>query len=153
MKLTKIETSPPIRIDTTVGTRVFAGSQMIYGNTGVRKVEDLATGFDFSTAAHHTMTIRRLGDEITLEGTGVRSVLERFLTGTLPLGFRPKTGEYRGNRGFAQVGSSQIPLGNSNILVRISSVGNLIEVGALVEFSVKWITGDAWPTTLPGTPA
>src|SRR5699024_9231326 len=82
-----------LRIDTTVGTRVFAGSQMIYGDTGFRKVENLATGFDFSTAAHHTMTIRRLGDEITLEGIGVRSVLERFLTGTLPSGFRPKTGD------------------------------------------------------------
>ena len=152
MKLTKIETSPPVRIDTTVGTRVFAGSQMIYGDTGFRKVENLATGFDFSTAAHHTMTIRRLGDEITLEGIGVRSVLERFLTGTLPPGFRPKTGEYRGNRGFAQVGSSQIPLGNATTMLRISNAGNLIEVGALVEFSVKWTTADAWPSSRPGTP-
>src|SRR5699024_5436732 len=33
-----------LRIDTTVGTRVFAGGKMIYGDTGVRKVEDLASG-------------------------------------------------------------------------------------------------------------
>lgn len=153
MKLTKIETPPRTRIDTTVGTRVFAGSQMIYGDTGLRKVENLATGFDFSTAAHHTMTIRRLGDEITLEGVCVRSVLEWFLTGTLPSGFRPKAGEYRGNRGLAQVGSSQFPLGNSITLLRISNSGSLIKVGALVEFSARWTTGDAWPTSLPGTPA
>lgn len=152
MKLTFLSAEPQLRIDTSVGVRVFAGDQMIFGDTGVRKVEDLATGFDFSTAAHHMMTIRRLGDEITLEGIGVRSVLERFLTGTLPLGFRPKTGEYRGNRGFAQVGSSQVPLGNANTLLCISNAGNLIEVGALVEFSVKWTTADAWPSSRPGTP-
>ena len=141
-----------LRTDTTVGTRVFARDVMVYGNTGVRKVEDLATGFDFSTSANHTMTIRRLGDEITLEGIGVRSVLERFLTGTLPLGFRPKTGEYLTNRGLAQIGKTLIPLGNGNTLLRISNSGDLIGVGSEVQFSARWSTADAWPASLPGTP-
>ena len=141
-----------LRVDTTVGTRAFAGDVMIYGNTGVRKVEDLATGFDFSTATQHTMTIRRLGNEITLEGVGIRSLSERFITATLPLGFRPRPGEYRTNRGLAQIGTTLIPLGNGNTLLRISNSGDLIGVGSEVQFSVRWTTTDAWPASLPGAP-
>ena len=142
-----------LRVDTTVGTRVFAGGKMIYGDTGVRKVEDLASGIDFSKSTAHTLTIRRLGDEITLEGTGLRSSSDNWITGTLPLGFRPKSLEYRGDRGFAQVGSLLIPLGNLSTVLRISSVGTTIETGAFVEIRVRWTTADAWPTSLPGTPA
>src|SRR5699024_8802671 len=101
-----------LRVDDTAGTRVFADGQMIYGDTGLRKVEDLAIGFDFSAAAHHTMTIRRLGDEIILEGTGVRNASGTWLTDAMPLGFRPRALEYRGSRGFARTGSTLLPLGN-----------------------------------------
>ena len=153
MKLTKIETSPPIRIDTTVGTRVFAGNTMVYGDTGGRKIEDLATGFDFSASANHTMTIRRVGNEVTLEGMGTRTEAVAFFTGTLPLGFRPKSGEYRSNRGLALVGTSLVPLGNNNSVLRFSSTGSIVDVGARAEFTARWSTLDSWPTSLPGTPA
>ena len=142
-----------LRVDTTVGTRVFAGNTMAYGDTGGRKIEDLATGFDFSTSANHTMTIRRVGNEVTLEGMGTRTEAVAFFTGTLPLGFRPKSGEYRSNRGLALVGTSLVPLGNNNSVLRISSTGSIIDAGARVEFSVQWPTLDSWPTSLPGTPA
>src|SRR5699024_10018328 len=126
--------------------------QMIYGNTGVRKVEDLASGMDFSDSALRTMTIRRVGDEVTLEGSGTRSVSDNWVTGTLPLGFRPKPLEYRGDRGFVRVNTTLIPIGNPSTVLRISTVGTPIEAGTWVEFTVKWTTADAWPTSLPGTP-
>ena len=141
-----------LRVDTTVGTRVFAGNTMAYGDTGERKIEDLATGFDFGTSTNHTMTIRRVGNEVTLAGVGVRTEAVSFFTGTLPLGFRPKSGEYRANRGLATVESRLVPLGNNNSLLRISSTGSIIDVGARVEFTVRWSTLDSWPTSLPGTP-
>ena len=141
-----------LRVDTTAGTRVFAGGQMIYGDTGLRKVEDLASGISFNTASH-TMTIRRVGDEVILEGFGVRTVSDTWITGTIPLGFQPRQGEYRGSRGLARVGSTLMPMGNSSTLLRLSIIGTLIEVGATVDFSARWSTADAWPASLPGTPA
>ena len=141
-----------LRVDTTVGTRVFFGDQMIHSDTGLRKVQDLAAGISFNTASH-TMTIRRVGNEVVLEGFGVRTASDTWITGTIPPGFQPREGEYRGSRGLARVGSTIIPMGNSSTLLRLSIIGTLIEIGATVDFSARWSTADAWPTSLPGTPA
>ena len=141
-----------LHVDTTVGTRVFAGGQIIYSDTGLRKVEDLADGISFNTSSH-TMTIRRVGDEVILEGFGVRTASDTWITGTIPPGFQPRQGEYRGSRGFARVGSNLVPVGNSSTLLRLSIIGTLIEVDATVDFSARWSTADAWPASLPGTPA
>ena len=153
MKLTSLTQPPQLRIDTSVGTRVFAGDVMIYGDTGLRQANDLAAGFDFSTAAHHGMTLQRVGNKVTLEGLGVRSTAEIWMTQTLPSGFRPRKGEFRSNRGFAQIGGTVYPIGNSSTLLRMATVSKTLDVGAVVNFKAEWDTSDNWPALLPGAPA
>lgn len=151
-EVTLAQLNQAIRVDTSVGTRVFSGDTMIYGDTGVRRVDSLATSTDFSGSQFHKMTIRRLGDRVTLECNATRSEADRWLTNELPLGFRPKSGEYSSNRGTALVNNSLTPVGNGNTINRISSVGEIISAGSRFEFRAEWATADAWPASLPGTP-
>ena len=152
MKLTPINPSMPVRIDTSAGTRVFAGTTMITGDTGTRDVSDFAEGFDFSTSTHHRMTLRRVGDQVFLEATGVRTIDDVWITKVLPGGFRPRSGEYNALRGFVLSKGVISPVGNSNTLLRLSRSGGDYKTGDAIILNATWFTSDGWPTALPGTP-
>lgn len=152
MKLTPINPSMPVRIDTSAGTRVFAGTTMITGDTGTRDVSDFAEGFDFSTSTHHRMTLRRVGDQVFLEATGVRTIDDVWITKVLPGGFRPRPGEYNALRGFVLNKGVISTVGNSNTLLRLSRSGGDFKTGDAIIVSATWFTSDGWPTALPGTP-
>ena len=141
-----------LRVDTTVGTRVFFGDQMIYGNTGVRSVNDLVTGLDFTQRSHHGAYITREGDTVSLWGTGY-TLGELHLTETLPSGFRPPVNHYMSNAGTAASSSKTFLLGHHNQWTRITFSGGIPGKDILVGIQVKWITLDPWPTSLPGEPA
>ena len=152
MELIPIDPSIPVRIDTSAGTRVFAGTTMITGDTGTRDVSEIAEGFDFSTSTHHRMTLRRVGNQVYMEATGVRTINDVWITKVIPGGFRPRTGEYNALRGFALSNGAISAVGNSNTLLRLTRSGGDFKTGDTVIINVTWFTNDGWPTTLPGTP-
>ena len=150
MKLTKIETPPRTRIDTSVGTRVFAGDQMIYGDTGWRDFKQLTTDVATSRA-----DFRRVGNQVhisiripTLSSTSWTP----FPSGSLPSGFRHR--QYvtdcsitvSTNEGKA-VGVLRTLSGGTGL--RYDSGTSTGELSVYMTY----ISSDPWPTTLPGTPA
>ena len=141
-----------LRVDTTVGTRVFFGDQMIYGNTGVRSVNDLVTGLDFTQRSHHGAYITREGDAVSLWGVGY-TLGELHLTELLPSGFRPPANHYMSNAGTAANSSNTFLLGHHNQWTRITFSGGVPGKDKQVGIQAKWITLDPWPTSLPGEPA
>ena len=159
MKLTKIETSPPIRIDTTVGTRVFAGGTMIHADTGWRDISG-----NIQSEWTGTAKIKRDMDRVSLMvnvrpvdslvGTG-RNIRRRLLQ--LPLGFY-STGHlaYQG-RGEGDQNGMRIPVDMGyaiNMLdIRASSNDIGVWTGSPLMVSYTFRIDSQWPTTLPGTPA
>lgn len=141
-----------VRTDTTVGTRVFVGNTMIHGDTGRRSVPTLSTSLDVSTSNLHGMWIRRVGDLVTLTASGVW-ITGQWITESLPLGFRPLSGEYIASRGIATVDGNVRTFGNSGTLIRLNFGGPFPSPGSIVALNVTWHTADAWPTSLPGLPA
>lgn len=141
-----------LRIDTSVGTRAFAGEQMIYGNTGVRSVNDLVTGLDFTQRPHHGAYITREGNAVSLWGVGY-TLGELHLTELLPSGFRPPANHYMSNAGTAANSSNTFLLGHHNQWTRITFSGGVPGEGMQLGIQAKWITLDPWPTSLPGEPA
>ena len=145
MKLTKIETPQHARIDTTVGTRVFTGDTMIYGDTGWRKVDWLPTGHDIET-----LKVRRQNNTITLVGVITpKSGGDVSSPSAVPDGFRQTAsnglGAYIYSLSGTQVAYFYLNVAGTTYLRNPvnDSVGR---------FALSWVTNDAWPTTLPGTP-
>lgn len=145
-------TNLDLRLDTTVGTRIFAGDTMIYGDTGRRSVPDLTTSLDVSTSGTHGLHIRRVGGLVTLTGSG-RWIAGQWVTETLPLGFRPHNVEYLSARGIAIVDATTRMFGNSGTLLRLSFPTPFPAEGVSVGLNASWYTDDPWPSTLPGLPA
>ncbi|MEY8577202.1 hypothetical protein AALI21_02700 [Corynebacteriaceae bacterium 6-324] len=141
-----------LRIDTSVGTRVFAGDVMIFGDTGLRRIDELVTGIDFTTANHHKAVIYREGNQVTLYGVG-RSLGVRDLTATMPVGFRPISGEYLGYLGGVQENGTIMPVGNHVSTNRFTVTSATPTANAVVTFKISWRTNDNWPSSLPGVPA
>ena len=175
MKLTKIETPPRTRIDTSVGTRVFVGDQMIYGDTGLRRlarwdnnaVEIPDALKDFGPAETNLTSnpggiwIRRQGDLVTLSVAYAKALKDNPEIRPSPAGFGSTSGTAApypsGPLGYS-VGStyhfSTVEAGLGFFRFRIpkdAAVRSSGSGGYGVEIS--WHTREPWPTTLPGTPA
>ena len=141
-----------IRVDTSVGTRVFSDKTMVYGYTGVCVANDLVPGLDFTQRDHHGAWIAREGNTVSLWGTGY-SIGASHLTDTLPSGFRPPTGHYVANVGSGAAGGAIYPVGHHNAWTRLTFSGGNPPEGLNLSIQARWVTGDPWPSTLPGTPA
>lgn len=148
----RIPSGLALRLDTSVGTRVFAGDTMIHGDTGLRSVPELSTSLDVSTSSLHGVFIRRVGDLVSLTVLGVW-IAGQWITETLPSGFRPLSGEYLASRGVAAVDGDVRTFGNSVTLLRLSFGTPFPASGVAVSLNASWQTADPWPTTLPGLPA
>lgn len=164
MKLTKIETSPPIRIDTSVGSRVFAGGTMIYGDTGWRDMRQfLIAGLGISSNAGRARMRRVAGRvyfDIKLDVT--QSGLTTIFNG-IPTGFRAVSNFPMDN----QVFTSPTTGAGASLLTSGTHVGvfysnsSPLQTGfrtpwpdqGTIAWTSSYATGDAWPTTLPGLPA
>ena len=166
MKLTKIETPPRTRIDTTVGTRVFAGDTMIYGDTGRR----MLTGWDSTGAVTYGtlpsgivptpgvsggIYIRRIGHRVTMyliaanAGSSSPSI-------PIPDGFRVTSAPFpftnlfpirAGGVTHARIGATSTFLGG------MAAGANMADGTNSYAASISWDATQSWPTTLPGTPA
>lgn len=138
-----------IRVDTSVGTRVFTGDQMIYGNTGVCVATDLVPGMDFTQRDHHGAWIMREGNTVALWGTGYTTGVVH-LTDTLPSGFKPLQGHYIANTGTGVAGGDVYPIGHHNAWTKLTFSGSIPPEGLNLSIQARWITADPWPSTLPG---
>ena len=134
-----------LRIDTTVGTRLFFGEHMVYGDTGWRDISA-----DVSNRESGRLLVRRIGDQVFV----VADALKVTSTGSvslprLSLAFYPAS-RVRGTWNDAL--SNSLAQGSYNI----SSTGyfNIYSVGAgTIEINETFLTNRPWTSTLPGIPA
>ena len=175
MKLTKIETPPRTRIDTTVGTRVFAGNTMIYGDTGLRRlarwdsntVEIPDALKDFGPAESNLSAypggiwIRRQGDLVTLSVAYAKALKNNPEIRPSPAGFGGAAGTGppypSGPLGYS-VGStyyfSTVEVGAGFLRFRIPKDAAIRSSGTGgYGVEISWHTREPWPTSLPGDPA
>lgn len=143
-----------MRVDTSVGTRVFISDgvteRMISGRVS-RKLTapDYINGWAVDLAGLG-IYLSRIDDLVTLE------IPSRGLTGAsatdnlwlaLPLGFRKPLGI--GNYGiFGYLVENSLPISLSFDRDNLS-----LSTRGMPNGMIQWRTTDAWPTTLPGTPA
>lgn len=140
----RVPPSLALRLDTTVGTRIMAGTHMIHGDTGLRNIATLMSDF---TSAGFDITIRRVNNLVQL-GCYVRladkPIAVTDVLMTLPAGFRPASRmRFLGER------PGIIDVINDGQVVSRSEVPE----GVYLSFSAHFMTSNPWPTTLPGTPA
>ena len=147
-------TGSGIRVDTTVGTRVFVGTTMIYGDTGWRDISA-----DMINNWTGQIWVRRRGNDVTLVAQGVSGGSPSNML-NLQSGFRtPIFGRSGLNYG------SPYPMADGSSPTNILG-GYLVVAGgghilrAYLESGVasllgdaSWTTNDSWPSSLPGTPA
>ena len=164
MKLTKIETPPRTRIDTTVGTRVFAGDTMIYGDTGWRDVSQyLVPGLAISSSFGRAR-MRRIGGRVEFDVK--LDVLQAGISGIfqgIPRGLWPISKYPMDNQIFTATttgaGVSSLTSGthagvfypNDNPIR--TGVGTPWPNQGTIAWTSSYATDDTWPTSLPGTPA
>ncbi|WP_144659055.1 pyocin knob domain-containing protein [Paenarthrobacter nicotinovorans] len=139
-------------IDQTAGRAIYMWdelnnrSQLIYGDTGVRNISDY---LDTSKWSAGIIKLRRFGSEVELRGLALDNVAGVVgtvgtLNATLPYGFR----NAHTVTGVGSVGSSlaRVVIGFGATNATIIGVTDSV----ICDFTVKWQTTDAWPTSLPG---
>ena len=166
MKLTKIETPPRTRVDTSVGTRVFAGDTMIYGDTGRRMLTQwnsagevtygtLPSGIVPTPGVSGGIYIRRIGARVTISLIAAQAGSS---TPTVPIpdGFRVTSAPYpytnllpirAGGVSLARIGVAFV------FLSEVTNGANLADGSGSYAASISWDATQSWPTTLPGMPA
>lgn len=138
------------RVDEAAGRAIYAWDelnvreQLIYGDTGIRRVEGLfVNGWTCAIAS-----LRRVGQVVTL---GLYSINPAGQTAanafTLPLGF---------GQGYGGSIGMPVQAGGGVNYVQLSSVRELLPPTAVSSCTgfihvLTWTTTDSWPTTLPGT--
>lgn len=154
MKLTPITNPLALHLDTTVGTRIFAGDTMIYGDTGIRLLadSDYGTGWGkYSASAALSVWVRRVNNTVHFGGYLTKTGdLADNDTVKIPIGFRPNP-----------VGHPFLlhtTLGVNASAALPQSVGTLrlntqLQPGSYIYAPTSFVTNNPWPTTLPGTPA
>lgn len=156
-----------LRLDTTVGTRVFGTingvDYMLYGDTGWRNILPDANAAYFSTGSGSNLLIRRTQSEVELFAVlrvtaDISADVSILNTGALPQGFALfKT--MNTVREVFRRGNSQLRFNvtrENSVRVSPGSDSATITTGDTLRFTLIWpgSTDDTpWPTTLPGTPA
>lgn len=157
----------PTRVDTTVGTRVFVGGQMVYGDTGWRAVTtwdadgnytgiplDLSRGLAPQPGRSGGVYWRRVGPIVYCRMVGIRAEVtdpRLPIPSSLSPGGAPwATGLFMAGTngvGSYRTGSAFVFLSVPSAPLSLPSPGS--EYGA----ELSWLTVSAWPASLPGTPA
>lgn len=165
-EVTLAQLNQAIRVDTSVGTRVFAGDTMIYGDTGRRMLTGwnsegevtygtLPSGIVPTPGVGGGMYIRRVGDRVTI------SLIAATADSTtpsisIPLGFRVTSAPFPyinlqparpSVTAIARVGANTIYLGGLTVGATLADMRDTYAA------SLAWDATQTWPTSLPGTPA
>lgn len=135
-----------LTVDTSVGTRVMVGDVMVYGDTGWRDVEWMPAGHEWSI-----QWARRAGNQVRLRVEGTISESgSTSAAAVVAAGFRI-AGSY-GAHFPVSIGSGDGYAFQTNASGTTYLTGRALTPGSLrAEFA--WTTNQAWPSTLPGTPA
>lgn len=147
---TKTALAGKVRVDTTVGERVFvtdaAGVEhMVSGDTGLRIIPDTDLINGWTSESSTAFWLRREGTRVTLTAAS-RSVDGSAATAdsmwAIPAGFRIAVS---GN--YAHIGYF------GETLVQKSFNNFATKQRSTISGVISWPTNEAWPTTLPGSPA
>ena len=146
---------------------IAAGATAAEARTAIGAAEQQDTGWRALTGfireelvTQQTTAIRRVGDRVTVEGSFKLSTpltvnvgLDTVLSTAIPLGFRLRTVyTYVGSLvGTAFNIPAQVRDGNAISLVTPTPM--TLPATSTVFFAFSWMTNNAWPSTLPGTPA
>ena len=163
------------RVDTTVGTRVFVGSQMIFGDTGLRRLArwdsqgvDIPDALkDFAPAEENLSSnpggiwIRRQNNTVTLYVAYAKALKGNPEMRPSPVGFGGQA--YTGlpfpaaPLGYSLGGTltfSTIEIGLGFFRFRVPKDAAIRTVGTGgYGVEITWHTRENWPPSLPGTPA
>lgn len=153
---TRVPENLALRLDATVGTRIFAGATMIYGDTGRRRIMPTR-----NSVTSGSLVVRRVGSVITLFLDNLVPVDSssplQNLGLDIPAGFRPDESQVFGlvgNSGSA-LRSHKMAIFNKVILYIQRDAGwndtPIVDGGYTGQISYS--TTQSWPTSLPGTPA
>lgn len=138
-----------------VGTRIFAGSTMLFGDTGLLDISHLLVRVT-SSQTWEGLTIRREGDKVTVEGefTIAGNISrESPFTADLPEGFRPAS-QWKDF-----LGTGIVMSGDSNRMVAIGNPYNVNQLfpsetlaeGEVLGFQIIYFTNDLWPSEAPAS--
>ena len=163
------------RVDTTVGTRVFVGNQMIFGDTGLRRLArwdsqgvDIPDALkDFAPAEENLSSnpggiwIRRQNNTVTLYAAYAKALKGNPEMRPSPVGFGGQA--YTGlpfpaaPLGYSLGGTltfSTIEIGLGFFRFRVPKDAAIRTVGTGgYGVEITWHTRENWPPSLPGTPA
>ena len=135
-----------LRIDTTVGTRLFFGEHMVYGDTGWRDISA-----DVSNRESGRLLVRRIGEQVFL----VADALKLTSTGSVSLP-RLRVNFYPISR-VRGTWNESLSVSTAQGSYNISRTGyfNVYGVGSgAIEINETFLTDRSWPSSsLPGTPA
>ena len=139
-------TNGAIRWIKTSGTG-STGWKVEYGDTALRNVTSLITG------ASGRLSLSRVGATVFLNGQNIIPSSDltsgNSFISALPLGFRPME-----RRDFALAATLGSSTNRSAFQFTTGAIGVwLPSTSDKYSFQLSWQTSDAWPTTLPGTPA
>ena len=146
----RIPATLAMRLDTTVGTRIFAGTHMLYGDTGWRDVTSMIPeAATLTLSPDAKIMMRRINGDVIfrIEGEAVSGTSETSLLVQVNEGWRPPI-------------STQAPFLHGSAIRHSRlwiTIDDMIPDSVIVPESrageTRWTTQDGWPSTLPGTPA
>lgn len=167
MKLTKLETSPFIKVDTSVGTHITAGGVTLFGDTDIRTLTSwdanenvtygtLPVGIVPRPGYSGGIYIRRVGQRVTMYIIAANAT---STTAAIPIphGFKVQ------HAPFPYTNLNPVK-GNMVVLVKVGAndlfLSGLVAGAAIADeasssyaSNIAWDCTQSWPTTLPGTPA
>lgn len=151
MKLTPITNPVALRLDTTVGTRVFAGDTMIQGRTGWRSIDYLLQNGWVSEVSGLPVKISRTNNLVELRGyISRRNSPTSDILLELPPGFSPGAGHLFRAQGVANGTLESSPVFAVRVADRIVSLPNYASWMQHEMFiHALWSTEDPWPTVQP----
>ena len=154
-----------LRIDTTVGTRVFAGRQMIYGDTGRRALAswdaegnitgNMPEGLIPTPGVDGYVAVRRENNLVTMYIRGGEASQNIVAVRSLGFGYSPVSATWE--LAYCRIGTNTEA---KNALARLGA-GHVTFSGLSsgdrfgdhqYHVVLRWAPVDDWPTGLPGTP-
>lgn len=162
MKLTPITNPVALRLDTTVGTRIFAGNTMIHGDTGWRDFKSLIENGLFNpegVVGGFQTRVRRFGNNVQWslrfrpgeEFVGTRKTIH-ILSGNMPVGFRELPTSFTSFATHMDGTGAQIALSNDPGSASLSIYTNSNWRDVSYGVTGGYMTNESWPATLPGLP-
>lgn len=162
--LVPIDHSLALRLDTTVGTRIFAGDTLLHGDTGFRtelefdtsgipSLGSIPAGWVAVSGVAGGIRWRRLGEEVFLYLRGLRASNASAQL-SIPAGFSPSGMPFQLINVTSAEGLVTAKIGASQVFITASKGGVAFPDATGTYWSVAtWRTKATWPTTLPGLPA